>query len=300
MAMHLEDLYRLAIEAGMEADPRKGAELDMHFKRVREAYERMGEREKEVFDLDAMWNPYADSRIVHGDPRTEVDAVLWGIDINTPELLLADRLREKGRGIDAVIGHHPRGRAAASLHQMVTIQENMMEEWGVPITTAECLERPRAHEVMCSYHSVNHAQVGDAARLLDIPLMCLHQPADLLAQRFMREYLEAEAPDRLRDLVDALLALPEYRAAARECNPPEIFAGDRDKRVGAVAVKFAGGDHRAQGHVRAPVPGGHRHGGVHARAREPRGGGAEAPCQHRGSEPRGLRLAGDQPAGGQV
>jgi putative NIF3 family GTP cyclohydrolase 1 type 2 len=76
---------------------------------------------------------------------------------------------------------------------------------------------------------------------LDLPFMCLHQPADLLAQRFMREHLQREAPERVGEVIDALLAIPEYHFMARECNPPAVFAGDRDKRAGVIAVKFAGG-----------------------------------------------------------
>jgi len=239
--MRLMELYRLAVREGMAADPRRGAELERLLERAKRAYESAEGAERERMDPDTLWNPYADSRIVYGDPQTEVGSVLWGIDINTSELLLADRLREKGRGIDAVIGHHPRGRAGASLHQMVLLQENMMAEWGVPITAAECLVGPRAREVMCSTHAANHTQVGDAAALLDLPFMCLHQPADLLAQRFIKEHLEAAAPERVGDIVDALLTLPEYRHMAKECNPPEVFTGDRGKRAGAIAVKFAGG-----------------------------------------------------------
>jgi len=237
----LMELYRLAVQEGMAADPRRGPELDRLLKRTEQAYQRLPDGEKELFDTDSLWNPYADSRIVNGDPDAEVGAVLWGIDVNTPELLLADRLREKGERIDAVIGHHPRGKAGANLYQMVLIQEDMMAEWGVPITTAECLVAPRSQEVMCSTHAGNHTQAGDAAALLDLPFMCLHQPADLLAQRFMREHLDREAPERVGEVIDALLKLPEYRIMARECNPPQIFAGDRDKRAGRIAVKFAGG-----------------------------------------------------------
>ncbi|NLK26267.1 MAG: NGG1p interacting factor NIF3 [Euryarchaeota archaeon] len=239
--MQLIDLYRLAIQEGMAADPRQGAEMSELLEQAKQVHDRLeGEKEK-LFDADALWNPYADSRIVHGDPNTEVRSIMWGIDINTPELLLADRLREKGRQIDAVIGHHPRGRAGASLHRVMDVQEDMMESWGVPITTAECLVGPRAQEVMHSSHAANHARVRDAAALLDIPLMCLHQPADLLGQRFMEEHLERESPTRVRDVIEALLALPEYQAMARECNPPEVFAGDKNRRAGAIAVKFAGG-----------------------------------------------------------
>lgn len=113
--------------------------------------------------------------------------------------------------------------------------------WGVPITAAECILGPRMHEVMCSSHSLNHGQVVDACRLLDVPFMCLHQPCDLLGQDFMQRHLDEEGADRLGDLLDALAQLPEYGQATCECNPPEIYVGSRDRRVGRIAVKFAGG-----------------------------------------------------------
>ena len=125
------DLYRLAIQEGMAADPRRGPELDELLERTGQAYDRLQGGERERFDADSLWNPYADSRIVSGDPEAEVSRVMWGIDINVPELLLADRLREKGQRIDAVIGHHPRGRAAASLHHMVHIRSRPRSaSWG--------------------------------------------------------------------------------------------------------------------------------------------------------------------------
>jgi hypothetical protein len=155
--------------------------------------------------------------------------------------VLADRLREKGTAIDAIIGHHPRGRAQASMYKVVPIQESMMRSWGVPITAAECIVSPRAHEAMCATHAANHAQTVDACRLLDLPFMCLHQPCDLLGQDFVQRLLDESAPERLEDLLETLAEVPEYEHGIRECNPPEIFAGGRDRRTGRVAVKFAGG-----------------------------------------------------------
>ncbi len=239
--MRLLEYYHLAVEEAVKVDPRRGAELDLALQRTRKAYDKLDAVGKGRFDADSLWNPYADSRVLYGDLDVVVENVMWGVDISAAEVLIADRLREKGRRIDAVFGHHPRGRAQASLYKVMPIQEAMMESWGVPINAAECILGPRMHEVMCSSHSMNHGQVVDACRLLDVPFMCLHQPCDLLGQDFMQRHLEAEAPDRLGDLLDALAQIPEYGQATCECNPPEIYVGSRDRRVGRVAVKFAGG-----------------------------------------------------------
>jgi hypothetical protein len=239
--MRLTEMYRAAVRAAMEVDPRKGREMDEELKRAKERCDKLEGAEKTRYDPDRLWNPYADSRILYGDPETEVEGVLWGIDITTGEALLADRLKEKGRRIDAVIGHHPRGRAQAALHQVMHVQESMMQCWGVPITAAECIMTPRIREVQCGLHASNHDQTVDACRLLELPFMCLHSPADLLAQQFMQRLLDQREPSRLRDLLSILAELPEYDIAIRESNPPEIFAGDSERRTGRIAVKFAGG-----------------------------------------------------------
>lgn len=239
--MRLFDVYKLAVEEGKKADPRRGQEMDRLLKRTEEAYQKLEGKEKDRSDADALWNPYADSRLLCGDRDAEVQGMMWGIDITVGEALLADRLRDKGKRIDAVLGHHPRGRAQASLYKVMSIQEQMMESWGVPITAAEWIMGPRMNEVKQALHSANHAQAVDAFRLLDLPLMCIHTPADLLGQRFMQDLLDEKGPERIKDLLDVLGDLPEYDAAIREAAPPEVLVGDKERRVGRVAVKFAGG-----------------------------------------------------------
>lgn len=236
----MNDYYRLAVDEAKKVDPRKGAELDVALQRAKRAYDKLEDIERERYDLDALWNPYGDSRILYDDGR-EVSSAMWGIDITPAEALLADRLREKGQGIDAIIGHHPKGRAQAAMHQVVPIQEIMMCSWGVPVTAAECIVGSRAHEVMCATHSINHGQTVDACRLLDLPFMCLHQPCDLMGQEFMQRLIDKRAPDRLEDLQAVLSDIPEYDRAIREAAPPLILVGSRERRTGRVAVKFAGG-----------------------------------------------------------
>lgn len=240
-SMRLSEYYRLAVEVAMEADPRKGEELKSILLQTIRAYDALDAAGRDMFDVDSLWNPYADSRILSGDGDTEVSTAMWGIDISSAEVLLADRLREKGKKIDAIISHHPHGRAHASLYKVMPVQESMMRSWGVPVTIAEDILGPRMHEVMCALHSQNHAQTVDACRLLDMPYMCLHQPCDLLGQQFMQRLVDEKEPERLGDLLDLLATLPEYQHATKECNPPTIFVGGRDRKAGSIAVKFAGG-----------------------------------------------------------
>jgi hypothetical protein len=62
-----------------------------------------------------------------------VKSLICGIDMETPEIILADRLREKGRKIDLVIAHHPEGSAQADLYNVMQVQSDMMAGVGVPI-----------------------------------------------------------------------------------------------------------------------------------------------------------------------
>ncbi|MCE5296111.1 MAG: NGG1p interacting factor NIF3, partial [Euryarchaeota archaeon] len=235
------EIYRMAIELGMENDPRNKDELASDLRRVQKEYDTMDPKEKARFDTDRLWNPYADSRVLNGSLDTEIRGVLWGIDITPAEMLLADRLKEKGKKIDAVIGHHPRGKAVASLHEVMHVMEYLMQGEGVPITVAEDMLAPRIREVHNSIAGQNHNQVVDAARLLDIPLMCLHCCTDNLVQKYIETLVERTDPERVGDILDALLELPEHDHMARNGNPPEIYVGDRNRRAGKVMVKMCGG-----------------------------------------------------------
>ena len=241
MSMRLEDLYRLGIKMGIEQDPRTPKELESELALVKRKFDKLDEKEKTRFDMDSLWNPYADSRLLHGDPDLKVHGVLWGIDIDAAEILLADRLRDKGKPVNAVIAHHPQGRARIGFPDVVRVQEYMLHHAGVPITAAEDIVIPRAKEVKRSVWPSNFNQTVDAARLLDIGLMCLHSCCDNLVQQHLVKLIEKRAPDRLEDLLKVFMEEPEYEFAARHGVLPEIFVGDKDRRVGKVFAKMCGG-----------------------------------------------------------
>ncbi len=239
--MKLIDIYKLAVQMGMDADLRTKEEIEVELKRVGDRYRKLEAEDRELFDQDQLWNPYADSRLLCGDPSTEVNGVLWGIDIGSGEVLLADRLREKGKRIDAIISHHPSGLAHANFYEVMHVQEALMQQAGISINVAEDLLSPRIREVHNAIASSNHEQAVDAARLLDIPMMCVHQPTDILVQRFLMDLMAEKAPKRVEDVLKALSALPEMKYAISHNNPPEVWAGDRTRHAGRISVKMCGG-----------------------------------------------------------
>lgn len=239
--MKLIEIYKAAVQIGIDADPRTKEEIGADLRRVEENYKKMEEKERKWFDADRLWNPYADTRILAGDPETEIKNIMWGIDITPAEVLLVDRLRERGRRIDLIIGHHPRGRAMANFFDVMHLQEIMLHRLGVPITVAEDILAPRIKEVQRGVHPQNFNQTVDACNLLGIPFMCIHSPTDNLVQKYLQGIFDEKKPERIRDLLDILCAIPEFEFAARNNAGPEIFVGEKSRRAGKIAVKMTGG-----------------------------------------------------------
>ncbi len=239
--MKLAEIYKLAVHLGREADPRTKEEFDAELKAQRDKFDRLDDKAKQRFDQDLLWNPYHDSRMLFGAEDADVKGALVGIDVGPAEMLIADRLREKGQSVDAVIGHHPLGKARSIFPEVMHVQEIMYHEHGVPINVIEDLMAPRIKEVLRAVHPANFDQAVDAARLLGVPLMCLHSPCDMLGQRHVQGMMDKRKPVKVSDVVDALMELPEYDMAARLNNNPEVYVGDKNRKAGKVIVKFAGG-----------------------------------------------------------
>ncbi len=239
--MKLQEFFRLAIQSGIDADPRGRATVEQELHEARKAYEELKPEDKATFDHEKLENPYTDSRILHGSPGREVKNILAGIDIETPELLLADRLIQKGAEIDLVLAHHPEGRAYANFYEVMKMQADILNRFGVPINVAESQLSGRIKEVERSLMPVNHTRPVDAARLLDIPYVCLHTPADNMVVSYLQALFDKELPTRLKDVVKLLKQIPEYQEAGRNNAGPRIMSGSDDQRTGKVFVDMTGG-----------------------------------------------------------
>lgn len=239
--MLLREIYRKAVEMGIEADPRGKEAVEAFLKETRKKFDELKGKEKEWFDQDSLWNPYSDSRVLYGDLDSEIEGLLVGVDITPGEVVLADRLKEKGRKIDAILGHHPVGRAYANFYEVMHLQEDILEQLGIGINVAEGILAPRITEVMQAVHPRNHNQTVDACRLLDIPIMCLHTPADNQVQKFLTGVFEEKRIATLKDVLNVLEEIPEYEWAIRNNAGPRIFVGDKDRKAGKVLVDMTGG-----------------------------------------------------------
>lgn len=232
--MKIKEIYNLAIKIGIEADFRGREAIENLLARKRKKFEKLSEREKQEFDKEALENPYLDSRILHIAQDKEIKRVLVGIDIEPAELLLA---REIGN-IDLIISHHPLGKGLAHLSDVMDLQCDILNQYGVPINIAEGLMKERISEVARGINRVNHQRTVDAAKILGFNLICLHTACDNLSARFLKDKVERENHlMRLEDLLDLLKGIPEYKKTIELGLPgPKIFVGDKERRCGKIAV----------------------------------------------------------------
>ncbi|MEW6181902.1 MAG: NGG1p interacting factor NIF3 [Bacillota bacterium] len=244
--MKIRDIYSLAVNLGMSRDPRGKEAVEAVLAREREKYEGLKDDEKSEYDQERLANPYADTRILYGDPERDVKRVLTGVDMEAAEMLLADRLCEKGVKIDLVIAHHPEGSAMAALYDVMHLQEEVLARFGVPINVAEGIMASRISEVKRGIMPLNHFRAVDTARLLDIPLMCAHTAADNLVTDYLQKLFDERKPKRLSDVVKLLKELPEYKTAAIQGAGPTIVVGDKDRRAGKIFVDMTGGTSGSQ------------------------------------------------------
>ena len=239
--MKLTEIQNLFVEEAIKADPRGKEAVELDLKMRNERYEKLSDKQKENFDSESLTNPYYDSRILHGDPQTQIQNVLIGIDIETPEILLAKALRDGGRKIDLIIAHHPEGYAYATFPDIGYMQADILHRFGAPINVAEKIVSKKRKQVADSIAPQNTQRVSDAAKLLDIPLMTAHTVADNQVATFLQKEIEAKNPQYLKGIICLLNEQPEYSDASKNGHSPRILLGDENSRCGKVFVDMTGG-----------------------------------------------------------
>ena len=240
--MTLGNIYKKAVAMGISADPRSENGVKKLLAKRKQEYDELPKSKQKEFDLEDLVNPYTDSRIFLGDKNLKVDKILAGIDINASEVLLADRLNQKGEGIDLLLTHHPEGGSLASLHEVMDVQADIWAQYGVPINVAEGVMHDRVGEVQRRFSPVNHNQAVDAARLLGLAFMGTHTISDNLVHKYMEDLFKRTKPETVGEVLDVLKREPEYIEAMKGKAGPMIFAGDPKNRAGKIApIEFTGG-----------------------------------------------------------
>lgn len=210
--MKLSDLYRHIIQFGSQHDPRK----------------------RKI-------TSYADTAILHGNPDTQVKKAMVGIDIEASELLLAERIRQR-EGLDLVIAHHPEGKAFAGLHEVMRLQVDALVAAGLSRSLAQHMLEERINEVHRRIMPANHMRPVDVARLLDIPFICMHTPADNHVSHYLEKLFARTRPKKVSDILALLNGIPEYQIAAKELNNgPKVVLGSPQRPAGRIHLEMTGG-----------------------------------------------------------
>ena len=232
--MTVKQIYDLSIKMGINADPRGKEKIEQIMIRRKKKYESMDKEEKRYYNIEKLNNPYPDSMIFVGEPQKKIKKILAGIDIDTSEMLLADKLG----GIDMVIAHHPEW---PGVPEVMDFQVDHFIQHGMPANIAERLTQERSLEIERMTKPLNHMRKMDAAKLLNLPLIAPHTPMDILAFDHVNKIIEKNKPEYVEDILKLLLEIPEYQEAKMQGFGPTLFAGNKENRAGKIIVTFAGG-----------------------------------------------------------
>lgn len=189
-----------------------------------------------ALDLAGLDETPVDSGIhVAGDG---IKKVFIGVDMDTAELMLAEKL-----GADCVVSHHPMaGTQIVDFAKVMDIQIDKMMEFGVPINRAQKALRKKTSSVDLNSHVRNFDRASSAARLMNMPYMNIHLPADIIGERTIQKYLNERVgvnpKATLQDILDALNEFEEYKETLAK---PVIRVGGPSDYTGKIAVLFAGG-----------------------------------------------------------
>lgn len=168
----------------------------------------------------------------------EIKKVLIGIDMETPELMLAREL-----GYDCVVSHHPKADApVVNFAQVMDVQIDRMVKEGVPINKAQKALRKKQKSIELSKHATNYDRVSSAARLMNMPYLTIHIPADFITEDIVQNHLDKKFENnekkKLKDVIKALNEMPAYKGVLAK---PVIRVGSSEDYAGRIAVLMAGG-----------------------------------------------------------
>lgn len=239
--MQLGELYGLIIKKGLENDQRNPREIKEELAARRREYNKLNKRDRSLYDKEYLKHPYADTRILYGDPKLDVKTVIVGIDMEAPEIIAADRLNEKGAGIDLVMAHHPEGMAWAGFYNVMYIHQVVLKKFGIPLEVGKDLMKERIAEVERAVSPANHTRSVDIARLLNMPFMCVHTPADNHVTMYLQRLFDKKKPKTLSSALEILKGIPEYKEATKNNVSPKILIGEPKKKTGRVFVDMTGG-----------------------------------------------------------
>ncbi len=245
--MLLQELMSKAIDVAMMNDPRGKEVPQKELAYVKQQYKEKTDKEKLFFDPELLVNPYPDSRISWGDGNSIVKGnVVVGIDIFGAEIIAAhDKFKPS-----LIISHHPEGKGSISLWRVLDMQVGIFEKFGVDIGAFSDLAKEgavkRLYEhaeryVLEDVASDTTEQECMIAKLYGIPLVSLHTAADNCVATYLQNLLDTEKPNKVGDIIDILMEIPEYQIGCKNLTYPHVTGGKSKHSAGKILVDMTGG-----------------------------------------------------------
>lgn len=164
---------------------------------------------------------------------SDINKVLLCVDAGPAELLLAKNL-----GCNAVIAHHPLGKAHLNFHQVFDRHVDFMLEYGVPKNVAEEAVKKLKERVALKTHTTIYTHTFATAEKLGMPLLNIHLPCDELMRRTILAQLKTSKIELVSDIKAAVEQIPEFRNAETEVQVPY---GSPSNKAGKYALVVAAG-----------------------------------------------------------
>lgn len=164
-----------------------------------------------------------------------IKKVLMGVDMDTAELLLAKQL-----GYDCVVSHHPKNTNVNML-ELLNTHIMRLEALGTPRNKGQKLLEERKNELSYNQHVSNSRRSESAAKLLNMPYMCIHTPADVIGEAIVQKFLDDKFKDKpdttVQEVAEALEEIGEYKNSVRK---PVIRVGSKESYAGKIYVLMSG------------------------------------------------------------
>jgi len=168
-------------------------------------------------------------------PGEKVTRILMGVDMDTPELLLAKEL-----GYDCVVSHHPRN-TQQDMSKMMDKHIFNLEKLGIPRNKSQKALAARKEELTYHFHVANSRRSESAAKLMNMPYISLHTPCDDISEAIVQKFIDEKFADKpettLGDITEALEEIGEYKNSLRK---PVIRVGAKDSYAGKIYVLMSG------------------------------------------------------------
>ena len=219
-----------------------GIPVDMRLKDVFDIGIKMGQ-DSDIRNIDrpgTYSGIYADCWIIHGSRDKEINKAYIAVDAGVPEMLVVHELNKKRGKIDCMIMHHPTGAGSYNLTRVVEIQKYNWIRFGIKEASAEKVFREMVEEESIGLKAGNHLAVGNAAEMLDIPVICIHTAIDNIIQVFFEELLRTRDHRTVCDIFDIISSIPECRMASSNGDSPYVI-GDGRSISGKIFVDMTGG-----------------------------------------------------------